>query len=65
VKVADVTVLLVGAGGPPVAAPRAAWRVALPLPVVGRELPAAAAGDGVDGRLVVRVDGWRMMLKLE
>jgi hypothetical protein len=65
VKVADVTVLLVRTRGPPVAAPLAARRVALQLPVVGRELPAAAAGDGFDGRLVVRVDGWWMMLKLE
>jgi hypothetical protein len=32
---------------------------------VGRELPAEAAGDGVDGRLVVRVDGWWIKLKLE
>ncbi len=55
VIVADVAVLLVQAGGLPAAAPRAALRVALPPQVMGRELPVAAAGGGIDGCLLVPV----------
>ncbi len=53
----EVAVIFVRARGLPTAAPRAGRQAAFPPPVVGRGLPAAAAGDGVDGCLVVRVDG--------
>jgi hypothetical protein len=57
VKVANVAVLLVRSRGLSVPAPLAARQGALPPWVVGRELPAAAAGDGFDGYLVFFVDG--------
>ncbi len=57
VIVTDVTEILVRARGLLAAAPRAGWRAAfLPL-VVRRGLPTAAAGEGVDGHLIVCVDG--------
>jgi hypothetical protein len=47
----------VWARGLPVAAPRVGRQAALSAPVVGRVLPAAAAGNDVDGCFVVRIDG--------
>ncbi len=51
--VADVAVVLVLARGLPTAESRAGRRAALLPPIVGRGLPAAAAGDNVDGCFVV------------
>jgi hypothetical protein len=55
VVVADAAVVFARARGLPAAAPQAGRRAA--APVVGQVLPAAAAGNGVDGCFVVRIDG--------
>jgi len=57
VVVADVAVVFVRARGLPAAAPWVGQLAALATPVVARGLPAAAAGNYVDGFFVVRVDG--------
>jgi hypothetical protein len=55
VVVANVAVLLMRAGGLLAAAPLAGRQAA--ASVVGRVLPAAAAGNGIDGCFIVCIDG--------
>ncbi len=60
----NLTVLFVWARGLPAAAPLVAWRATPSLLVLGQEMPAAAAGNGAYGSLILQVDGAMVQLAL-